>query len=152
MSDTLPLLLSFLLRYILQRYLNWISDRFLGFVINLISYFQLRISVTTQPVIFKNLHSVRWFEVRSSFIWCIMTCVCRPFWFSSGSGLNWKNDSQLGSINLAELTKFDFCVFDLGSIFWWLRMVILAWPYAQICIRIFLKGFDFIWQKLAICV
>ena len=46
-----------------------------------------------------------------------MTCVNRRFWFSDDPELIWKNDSQLGSFKLEELTKFDFCVFDLGSEF-----------------------------------
>jgi len=46
-----------------------------------------------------------------------MSYVYRQFCFLGGSRMIWKNDSQLGSFKLEELTKFGICIFDLGSEF-----------------------------------
>jgi len=48
-----------------------------------------------------------------------MSYIYHGFWFLGGSGMIWKNDSQLEIFKLEELTKFEFCVFDLGSEFLW---------------------------------
>jgi len=79
----------------------------------------------------------------SSSVCCIMTCVYRRFRFLDNSELVWKNDSQLGSFKLEELTKLNSWVFDLVSQFWWFSKV-------RICIWIFLEGFGTHWRKLEI--
>lgn len=71
------------MRSILQRYSNWISDQFLGFVVNLISYFQLRKSIVqttlkgrafpifigTSPIITHYIRFVHWFAWGFRLLW-----------------------------------------------------------------------------------
>jgi len=96
------------------------SKRFLIILLKLLAIFYA--SKYNDPTDhFEHLHSVQLFEVLSNFVWCIITFVNHRFWFSGDSEVLWKNDSQLGSFKLEELTKVDFWVFDIRSEFWWFR-------------------------------